>query len=563
MKKYIKIYSLLIILGFISSCQDDEAEFGAIQAPTNVMITTEIVGADANNPNGDGSGFVIFKASADNATGYTFSYGDGTDGVVPSGEVTHRYTVVGVNTYTVVVNALGTGGLSTTISTEVEVFSSFDDIEAKELLSGGEGNSKTWYPKLDENGHLGVGPTLSQDIADDGALNGHWYPQYNSTNAFGKCTGTDSDITDCFCDLSINFNLTTQGDLTYTQDNNGQTFFNWAHGAVVGQQFDENVDTCFDFDTSESSTVTMVPSSTHWSQVADPDFPEPRGTVMNFTNNAFMGYYTGVSSYEILQIDDNFLYVRFFDAVNPVLAWYQMFTTNPPSEEFNSTYEDLVWSDEFDVDGAPDATKWTYDLGAGGWGNQELQTYTNNAENVIVENGLLKIMAKADGSSYTSARLKSENLYEFTYGRVEIRAKLPAATGTWPALWMLGADYETNTWPGCGEIDIMEQTGQDKNEVLATVHHPAVSPGSGDTGSMALPTSTTEFHNYSVDWTPEQITFLIDGELFRSVPNSPDLPFDSDFFMIMNVAMGGTLGGVVDPGFTEDVMEVDYVRVYQ
>ena len=222
-------------------------------------------------------------------------------------------------------------------------------------------------------------------------------------------------------------------------------------------------------------------------------------------------------------------------------------------------------ADEFDTDGAPDATKWTYDLGTGsnGWGNGESQVYTNNADNVIIENGILKIMAKADGSGYTSARLKTENLYEFTYGRVEISARLPSAQGTWPALWSLGADYDVNPWPGCGEMDIMEQTGQDKNTVLATVHHPAVSPGSGDTGETTLSTSTTEFHKYTLDWTPDTITFLIDDEVFRSVANTPDLPFNSNFFLIMNVAMGGTLGGQIDAAFTEDMMEVDYVRVYQ
>ncbi|WP_223270857.1 glycoside hydrolase family 16 protein [Subsaximicrobium wynnwilliamsii] len=558
-RNYVGILAVLLLC---AGCQDDDSTFGAIVAPSNIVITTEIVGVDADNPNGDGSGQVIFKATADQALGYSFAYGDGTDGVVPSGETVHRYSVVGLNTYTVVVNALGAGGLSSSATLDVEVFSSFDDLEAKQLLSGGEVSSKTWYPKLDENGHLGVGPTLAQDIGDDGTLNGHWFPQYDSTDAFGKCAAADSD---CFCDLSLTFELDATGNLTFNQNNNGSTFFNWAHGAVVGQQLDEFADACFEFDTMAESAVTLVPSSTDWSQVADPEFPVPRGTVMNFTNDGFMGYYTGVSSYEILQIDSNYLYVRFFDNVNPDLAWYQMFTTTPATSDFTSTFNDLVWSDEFDTDGAPDPANWTYDIGTGsnGWGNGEAQVYTNDAENVTIENGILRIIAKANGDGYTSARLKTQNLYEFTYGRVEIRAKLPAAQGTWPALWSLGADIEVNPWPGCGEIDIIEQTGQDKNTVLATIHHPAVSPGAGDTGTKALPTATTTFHNYSLDWTAETITFLIDDEVFRSIPNTPDLPFKSDFFLIMNVAMGGSLGGVIDPAFTEDQMEVDYVRVYQ
>ncbi|WP_033958691.1 glycoside hydrolase family 16 protein [Psychroserpens jangbogonensis] len=560
MKNIIKIATLILTLAFFVNCQEDEAEVGDIIAPTNLTITAEIIGQDTLNPYGDGSGFVNLTATANNAISYNFQFGDGQGAVVPSGENTHRYSMNGVNIYTVVVSAIGTGGVSTTAIIEIEVFSSFDDLEAKDFLSGGQGSTKTWYPKLDQNGHLGVGPTLAQDIADDANLNGHWYPQYDSTNAFGKCGSGDSD---CFCNFSLTFALSAENNLTFTQNNNGQTFFNWAHGAVVGQTFAEFSDTCFEFDTTGESDVTLIPSETDWTQVADTEFPEPRGTVMNFTDDAFMGYYTGVSSYEILEIESDFLYVRFYDAVNPALAWYQMFTTSLPDQEFNTIFENLDWSDEFDTNGAPDTENWTYDLGDGGWGNEELQNYTNNAENVIVEDGFLKITAKADGGAYTSARLKSEDLYEFTYGRVEVRAKLPASIGTWPAIWMLGEDYATNTWPGCGEIDIMEQKGQDKNTVLATVHHPAVSPGAGDSDSTVLTTSTTEFHNYTVEWRPDTIMFLVDDNLFHTIPNTPDLPFESDFFLILNVAMGGTLGGDVDPAFTEDTLEIDYVRVYQ
>lgn len=560
MKKIIKITSLILTLVLFMTCQDDDVNLREIIAPSNLELTKEVLNVSDDFPNGDGDGFVKLTAIADNALSYSFQFGDGQEAVVPSGEITHRYSLNGLNTYTVVVSAIGSGGVSTTGTIDVEVFSSFDDIEAKELLSGGSGLSKTWYPKLDQNGHLGVGPTLVQDNADDGSLNGHWFPQYDSTLAFGKC---GSQVSDCFCDLSVTFALSEAGDLTYTQENNGETFFNWAHGAVVGQTFGQFADTCFDFDTSGASDVMLVPSSTDWSQIADPDFPEPRGTVMNFSGDAFMGYYTGVSSYEILAIESDFLYVRFYDSENPVIVWYQMFTTSPPDEGFNTIYNNLVWSDEFDVNGAPDSSNWTYDLGAGGWGNQELQTYTNNSENIIVEDGVLKITAKADGSSYTSARIKSEDLFEFTYGRVEVRAKLPASIGTWPAIWLLGEDYQTNIWPACGEMDIMEQKGQDKNTVLATVHHPGVSPGEGDTASTVLTTSTTQFHNYTVEWRPDSIIFLVDENVYHTVDNTSDLPFDSDFFVILNLAMGGDLGGDVDPAFAEDTLEIDYVRVYQ
>ncbi|MCK8479824.1 glycoside hydrolase family 16 protein [Psychroserpens algicola] len=551
MKNLIKITVLMLTMACFVNCEDDDATVGDLIAPTNLTITAEVIGVDADNPNGDGSGFVKLTASADNALSYNFQFGDGLEAVVPSGVNTHRYSLVGLNTYTVVVSAVGTGGVSTTGTIEVEVFSSFDDIEAKELLSGGIGSSKTWYLDAASLGHLGVGGNV--DIAADA----FWFPSFYAAQPFEKC---GIPISDCLCTDEFIFSLDASEQLTFELNNNGQTFFNASHQGVIGENAGE--DACFDFDTSGVSLVSLAPSSFDWSLVPDPDF-NARATTMNFSDDKFMGYYVGSSSYDIISVTNTTLYVRTVDALNPVLYWYHRFTTTPPNEEFNSIYNTLIWSDEFDTNGAPDAANWTYDLGAGGWGNGEVQTYTNTAENVIVEDGFLKITAKADGSGYTSARLKSENLFEFTYGRVEVRAKLPASIGTWPAIWMLGADYDTNTWPACGEIDIMEQTGQDKNRVLATVHHPAVSPGAGDGSDTILTTSTTEFHNYTVEWTPDTITFLVDDTVYHTVANSLDLPFESDFFLILNIAMGGTLGGDIDPAFTEDSMEIDYVRVYQ
>jgi len=543
----------MVILAFAMGCQEDDADIGEIISPTNLVITAEVLGVDADNPNGDGAGFVKLTATANDALSYNFQYGDGLEGVVPSGVDTHRYSIVGLNTYTIVVSAIGTGGVSTTATIDVDVFSSFDDLEAKTLLSGGIGSSKTWYLDASVPGHLGVGGTI--DIAADA----FWYPSFYAAQPFEKC---GDPISSCLCDDELVFSLDANEQLTYELNNNGQTFFNAGHQAVVGQNAGE--DACFDFDTSGTSVVSLSPTAFDWSIVPDPDFVG-RGTSMNFSDDKFMGYYVSSSSYEIIEVTNSTLYVRTIDALDPVLYWYHKFTTSLPSDDFDSIYNNLVWEDNFDVNGAPDPLNWTYDLGNGtdGWGNQEVQSYTNSSENVIVEDGFLKIIAKADGSGYTSARLKSEDLYEFTYGRVEVRAKLPASIGTWPAIWTLGEDYQTNIWPGCGELDIMEQKGQDKNTVLATAHHPGVSPGAGDSGSTVLTSSTTEFHNYTMEWTPELITFLVDDTVYHTVANSPDLPFDSDFFLILNIAMGGTLGGDIDPSFTEDTMEIDYVRVYQ
>ena len=233
---------------------------------------------------------------------------------------------------------------------------------------------------------------------------------------------------------------------------------------------------------------------------------------------------------------------------------------------FSGGKSKLLWSDEFNTDGAPDLAKWTYDLGTGtnGWGNNEDQTYTNNSENVIIEEGSLKITAKSDGSGgYTSARLKTENLQEFTFGRVEVRAKLPSAQGTWPAIWMLGANFDTVGWPTCGEIDIMEQTGNAKNEVLGTLHwnHNGTNASAGSKTSIA--NADSEFHDYALEWRENKVLILLDDVTFYEFDNLSSLPFNKDFFIILNVAMGGTLGGDIDPAFTEDTLEIDYVRVYQ
>jgi len=228
-----------------------------------------------------------------------------------------------------------------------------------------------------------------------------------------------------------------------------------------------------------------------------------------------------------------------------------------------------TWADEFFQDGSPNSENWTYDLGAGGWGNNESQTYTNNSSNVKVEDGLLKITAKANGSGYTSSRLKSQGLFKFTYGRVDVRAKLPSSAGTWPAIWMLGSNFTTVSWPRCGEIDIMEQTGTDKNKVLGTCHwfDTASSSYAGYGLDTTVSNTSSEFHVYSVEWNANSITIFVDDVQYYVLSSGSssiaNTPFDKDFFLILNVAMGGTLGGNIPANFTEDSMEIDYVRVYQ
>lgn len=225
----------------------------------------------------------------------------------------------------------------------------------------------------------------------------------------------------------------------------------------------------------------------------------------------------------------------------------------------------LIFSEEFDVAGAPNSTKWGYDIGAGGWGNNELQYYTNRPDNVVISGGTLKIIAKKEtfsGSAYTSARLLTKDKFSFKYGKIEVRAKLPTGGGTWPAIWMLGSNFATAPWPACGEIDIMEHVGNQQNKIFATLHHPGHSGGNGDGGTVMVPTASTEFHRYTAEWTAASIKFSVDDIPFYTFANTPTLPFNQNFFIILNMAMGGNFGGTIDPAFSTATLEIDYVRVY-
>ena len=695
--KYIFVVFFMVALG----CEEDDNRTTA--SLSSLTVTPEV--------SDDGSGVVIFRTSASGANLVTYDFGDGTTGESITGFTTHTYTEPGQNTYTVNITATDTNGKTLTETVEVTIDLPAMNSDLVDFLTNGD--SKTWFLAAAQPGHLGLGP------AREGIDGEWWYPKWYSAQAFEKC---GSEISDCFCDDELTFSVDSSGEVSYVLDNKGQTFFNVGHKDVVGGTADE--DSCYDFDTSGTKSVTI---STVEGNVPE---AETTGMQMDFSDGGFMSYYVGSSSYEILSISEDLLYVRTYDTANPDLAWYLRFTAEVAvdggEESLETIYTNLVWSDEFDVDGTPDPANWTYDLGAGGWGNGEAQSYTDEPENVIVEDGVLKITAKAaaqgdvvnaihyyddvtlvatNGSTstiedfegaappfegfggvstqvidnpdasgentsiqvaestkpvgaetwggsyfdvaasldlttyssislktwspavgaiiklkienqanpdenfevdllstvaegwetltydfsaapagtydrvvlffdfdvtptgpaaYTSARIKSENLQEFTYGRVEVRAKLPSAGGTWPALWALGANFDEVGWPATGEIDILEHVGNNANTTSSALHYPGNFGGTAVTASTSVPTATSEFHNYTVEWTPDSIKFVVDDELVHlSFVNSTDTPFNSDFFFIMNIAVGGTLGGTIDPAFTEDTMEVDYIRVYQ
>ncbi len=234
-----------------------------------------------------------------------------------------------------------------------------------------------------------------------------------------------------------------------------------------------------------------------------------------------------------------------------------------------------MWSDEFNVDGVPDEEKWKIITGGDGFGNHELQYYKE--DNVVVEDGLLIIEAlKEDysGREYTSAKLQSINEGNFKYGKVEVKAKLPYGTGTWPAIWMMPTANRYGGWPNSGEIDIMEHVGYDMNNVVGTVHTTTYNhtKGSQKGDSILLDDVSTEFHIYEMAWLLDKIHFKADGvtyftfeNKYRDCPSEDEWPFNMDFYLILNVAIGGDWGGAqgIDDEIFPQTMEIDYIRVYQ
>lgn len=256
--------------------------------------------------------------------------------------------------------------------------------------------------------------------------------------------------------------------------------------------------------------------------------------------------------------------------------------------QIDVVYNDLVWSDEFGTDGPVNAANWHHQtqLPAGGsWFNGEAQHYTNLTANSFVANGVLNIVAKKENytdqgvtKEYTSARLNAK--FAFKYGRIDVRAKLPAGQGTWPAIWMLGrnvnedgayfdAQYGTTGWPACGEIDIMEHgifPSQPIDYIQSTLHTPSSSGNSINHGGTIAPDLQNSWHVYSLNWSPNQLSFLLDGVVYYTYnpaeKNASTWPFDKEQYLLLNVAMGG-IAGAIPPDFNQAAMQIDYVRVYQ
>lgn len=240
----------------------------------------------------------------------------------------------------------------------------------------------------------------------------------------------------------------------------------------------------------------------------------------------------------------------------------------------NRNYE-LVWSDEFNgaAGTSPDPANWVYDLGTGdnGWGNGEFQVYTNNPNNVSMDgNGHLSITAiRNGGPSYTSARITTKGLFSQQYGRFEARIKTPTGPGIWPAFWMLGADIDTNPWPQAGEIDIMEQKGQQSNITYGSVHGPGYSAGDAITKAYGVQDGRfdTDYYIYAIEWGEGYIDFFVNDFLYKRVTPADvtgEWVYDKPFYLLLNVAVGGTFVGFPTSGTPfPQTMSIDYVRVYR
>ena len=297
---------------------------------------------------------------------------------------------------------------------------------------------------------------------------------------------------------------------------------------------------------------------------------------------------TFVLGYDISNQSEVNYYMDNIQFSNPIQIIVDQLNIDSSEQVTRYSGYQLVWNDEFNYEGAPVEDKWHYQvipILEGGWANNEKQHYTNRRENSYVSNGTLKIVAKNEiydyegiTKSYTSARLNSK--FDFQYGRIDVRAKLPKSVGTWPAIWTLGTNvgeignYHGNQdgnvgWPECGEIDIMEQNGSNKQILYGTFHWADNSSQQAsygltkDINSLGITDVTNEFHLYSLEWTTGILRIYVDNLLICELMNNDSVPFDNPHYLILNVAMGGTLGGDIPGDFIQDSMEIDFVRFYK
>lgn len=349
--------------------------------------------------------------------------------------------------------------------------------------------------------------------------------------------------------------------------------------------------------TNEPMETNIVPTNLSWSiQVVGSDTNNPNGNGtgvvvceasaknavrygFKFGNEKEQESSTGILEYAFTQsgMNDYDIRISAYSSTGDLISISKNVTVLVSDGEEQAQDQDtgLVWADEFDIDGPVLSSKWFSEIvppNNGSWFNAEQQHYTDRMDNAFISDGTLKIVAKKESytafnstKNYTSARLNSK--FVFTYGRIEVRAKLPAGGGTWPAIWTLGSNITSVGWPACGEIDIMEHVGNNIGKVSSAIHTPSSNGNTENVEFLNIENATIDFHVYTADWTANKIDFYVDDVLFYTynpaTKNSSTWPFDADQFILLNIAMGGTLGGDIDLNFVDSSMEIDYVRVYQ
>jgi hypothetical protein len=319
MKYYYKLLIVLTLGVSFQSCQDDDTEFGPVTAPSNLELNVAIQGQNMTDPDGNGTGIVVFTATADNALNYSYDFGDGRTGSSFDGSIEHRFVQLGVISYSVTVTATGTGGAATTQTVVIDVLSTFDDAEAKDFLTGG--SSKTWYWSVAENGHWGVGPT---NLIGGQSPDAYYTPAFFPVPAFGRYC---NDLTECFYEDEMTF--TKDGNnVIYGLNNFGGTYFHNTYLSQFGGPSalnPMNADECLPFTAPAPGEVTFLPT-------LDTDVPvdQSRKTTMLLANDSFISWYVGSSEYEILEITANRMVLRTIQANDPALAWYHTLTTDVP-----------------------------------------------------------------------------------------------------------------------------------------------------------------------------------------------------------------------------------------
>lgn len=532
-------FIIALFLGLFIACSGDSDGDDTDQAlaPKNLQVTTQIKGSDGQNPAGDGSGEVTFQATAENAVRYTIRY-DGKESVMTNGSYTMVFDDPGTNTYDVEVKAFNSANASISKAVSVQVLREYEIPEALLTFLTGD-DKKEWRIKNETTGHLGVGPKDSR------------FPEFYEAQPLEKF------LTSMYDDVFI-----LEADQDFTHDTKSFVF---GKAEPLTDDFGSIPDTPNGDDEYENYPLEAYSGTWSYSESNG----RPR---IHMSDNGFFGFYVGGDHvFEIMNQTETTMTLKTVGFDDN--GWFVILTSEGDGEiPEDPVYNNLIFEDDFKVNGEPDDSKWGYDIGRGdnGWGNAEAQYYTDRSENVVVENDNLKIIARKEnfqGASYTSARLKTQDKFDFTYGRVDVRAKLPKGGGTWPAIWMLGANFPEVGWPNCGEIDIMEHVGNDPGSIQSALHNPDSFANTKYKKSTDITDESDTYHVYSMIWSEEQISFYLDGARFYiyrpESRNSNTWPYDKPQFLILNIAMGGSLGGDIDPTFTSSSMDIDYVRIYQ